>query len=276
MSESQAIHDTSPDAQRVLIACYRQMPAARKWRILLDAYRTARALHESGFRARHRDADSRMIQSDWRRTTFPSKNLPEMSEAIVDPASLDNLPVLSAVVAAFRELQISCALGGSWASSLLGVPRFTQDADLTVEPFPGRESQLVAKFGPDYYVSESAVHNAVRDRSTFNIIHLPSGFKVDVFVRNDSPFARSAFDRRRPEMIPGAGATVDVYSPEDMILIKLDWYRQTDESSDRQWGDVLGVLRVQGERLDNDYLDHWARELGLTDLLTRARSEAAV
>ena len=165
----------------------------------------------------------------------------------------------------------------SGPSSLHGRPRCDWNADIVAEPFPGREAEFAAAFGPDYYVSAEAVREAVRRRSGFNIIHLPSGFKVDVFIRQDTPFARSVLDRRQPAVIPGdPPEPIDVVSPEDIILLKLEWYRLGGEASDRQWGDVLGVLRVQGGRLDAAYLDHWAAELGVADLLARARAAAVV
>jgi hypothetical protein len=173
-------------------------------------------------------------------------------------------------------LGIGFALGGSWASSLHGIPRDTRDADITAEPFPGREAEFAAAFGPDYYVSRDAIRDAIRGRSSFNVIHLTSGFKVDVFIRKDTPFGRSVLARRRPTVIPGdPPEPIDIVSPEDIILHKLDWFRIGGETSDRQWGDVFGVLRVQAGRLDDAYLDHWAAELGVADLLAKARTAAA-
>jgi hypothetical protein len=171
---------------------------------------------------------------------------------------------------------VAFALGGSWASSLLGHARTTFDADITAEPFAGREREFARAFGPDYYVSPDAIRDAIYGRSSFNIIHLTSGFKVDVFIRKDTPFGRSVLDRRQPAVIPGdPPLSIDVVSAEDVILLKLEWYRLGGETSDRQWGDVLGVLRVQAGRLDNGYLDRWAAELGVADLLATARAAAS-
>src|SRR5581483_3627027 len=94
------------------------------------------------------------------------------------------------------------ALGGSMASSFHGVARFTQDADVTVEPFAGKEPQLVAAFGPDYYVSLPAVRQAVADRSSFNVINTREGFKIDIFVRKDQPFEQKALERRVSQPLP--------------------------------------------------------------------------
>ena len=101
--------------------------------------------------------------------------------------------------------------------------------------------------------------------------------KVDIFISKDTPFARSQIQRRRQSALTNeADALVSFASPEDTILAKLEWYRLGGEISDRQWNDILGVLKVQGEALDLPYLDHWAPELGVTDLLARARDDAGV
>ncbi len=193
----------------------------------------------------------------------------------MDAESLDNVPVIQDVAAALRRLGVGFALGGSWASSLQGESRNTRDADITAEPFPGREAEFAAAFGPDYYVSRDAIRDAIQRQSSFNVIHFPSGFKVDVFIRKDTPFGRSVLARRRPTTIPSdPPEPIDVISPEDVILLKLEWFRLGGETSDRQWGDVLGVLRVQAGRLDDAYLDRWAAELGVADLLAKARAAA--
>jgi hypothetical protein len=277
MSRRSGISDTSPDAMRVLIDCYRRMPLERKWRIMGDAYRTARTLHEIGFRARHFSSSSHAIQSEWRKLALGSAWRPQFDEdSAVDASLLDNLPVLCKVISVFQDLAIPCALGGSWASSIQGVPRQTQDADLTALPFPGRERDLIERLGGDFYISETAIREANQRRSGFNIIHTHSGFKVDVFIRRDTPYAVAAFNRRQSQAFPGTGESVDVISPEDIIIHKLEGYRIGGEKSERQWEDVLGVLRVQGDRLDNAYLDHWASELNVADLLAEARADAVI
>jgi hypothetical protein len=187
----------------------------------------------------------------------------------------ENLQVIQEVTEALTAAGIPYALGGSMASSLLGEPRYTQDADVTVEPFAGSEAALVARFGPGYYVSLPAVQEAVRQRSSFNIIHTHTGFKIDVFVRKDRPFEQSVITRRRSLPVAGRpGQEITVVSPEDIILLKLEWYRLGGETSDRQWRDVLGVLHVQAGRLDEAYLDRWAADLKVGDLLARARQES--
>src|SRR3954467_5184122 len=144
--------DTTPEAQRVLTESYRRMSPERRWRVMRDAYRMTRALHEAGFRMRNPDASRRMIQADWRRMNLGPLWQPAFAEVPeVDAESLDNLPVIRDVTAALRQLGARFALGGSWATSMQGEARAPRDADITAEPFPGREAEFAAAFGSDYY-----------------------------------------------------------------------------------------------------------------------------
>lgn len=188
---------------------------------------------------------------------------------------MEHTEVVQEIITVLSRLDIPYAVGGSWASSLLGKMRFTTDADITVEPFPGKEAAFCAPFGEDYYVSLPMIQDAIRRRSSFNIIHWPSGFKVDLFVRKDRPFEAAVLARRRPHPLP-EGPTVMLVSPEDIILLKLEWYRLGGGTSERQWDDVLGVFQIQADKLDQPYLDHWAADLGVSDLLQRARQESGV
>jgi hypothetical protein len=152
----------------------------------------------------------------------------------------------------------------------------TRDADITVEPFPGREDVFVAAFpAPEFYLSPDAVREANRNRSTFNILHPATGYKIDIFVRKDEPFEQAAFARRSPHPLADApDEPAQIHSPEDIILFKLRWFRLGGETSERQWIDILGVMKTQGDRLDTAYLDHWAAEIGVKDLLGRARQQS--
>ena len=135
--------------------------------------------------------------------------------------------------------------------------------------------QFVAAFDPNaFYLSVDAVREAVRDRFTFNILHPESGFKIDVYVLKDEPFHQSAFARRIfLTLADDPAQPIACYSPEDVVLFKLQWYRLGGETSDQQWNDVVGVLRAQADRLDIGYLDQWSAALGIADLLARARDD---
>jgi hypothetical protein len=187
----------------------------------------------------------------------------------------ENVDIVQEVAAVLDRLEVPHAVGGSWASSLFGKPRLTHDVDITVEPFPGKEAAFCASFGEDYYVSLPMIQDALRRRSSFNIIHWPSGFKVDLFVRKDRPFEASVLARRRSHRL-SEGQAITFVSPEDLILLKLEWYRLGGDTSERQLQDVRGVLQAQAGKLDQAYLDHWAADLGVGDLLQRARQESGV
>jgi len=183
--------------------------------------------------------------------------------------------VIRAAVAVLDEMAIPYAIGGSIASSTYGTPRFTHDADITVEPFAGREAEFARHFGADYYVSVPAILQANRNRSTFNLLHFKSGFKIDFFVRKETPFAKAAMNRRRLETLAEFdGQKLYLVSPEDVVLLKLEWYRLGGEVSDRQWSDILGVLQARPAGLDRTYLEQTALALGMSELLGRASQEA--
>lgn len=185
--------------------------------------------------------------------------------------NIEGLQVTKEVARRFEELQIPYVLGGSLVSSIHGLPRSTNDADISVEPFAGKEADFVSRFGSEYYLSLPAVESAVRNRTSFNVIHTTIGFKVDVFVQKERAFDRSAMGRRRPIVLEETRADdLMILTPEDIILHKLEWYRLGNEISERQWMDILGVIQVQGDRLDRPYLKKWATELGVADLWTRA------
>ena len=148
-----------------------------------------------------------------------------------------------------------------------GVPRFTQDIDIVIDPTPEALNRLVTSLDPArIYVSPTA-QEALATRDQFNLIDSASGWKVDLMIRKDRPFDRSEFARRIQARI----LDVDVYvaSAEDTVLAKLEWAAMG--GSERQVADAAGVLAVQGDRIDHEYLDRWAPELGVTDLLERAR-----
>ncbi|HEY7311106.1 MAG TPA: hypothetical protein VH643_17205 [Gemmataceae bacterium] len=269
------LSDTSPEAEKVLESVFQQMPMGRKWQLIEETYTEGRAIHAIGVRLRNSSATLRDIHVDWLRARL-DLSIPE------PPAHTNFRPIpaprnLVHLFHLFAQLDIPCVLGGSMASSIHGVVRFNCNADITAEPFPGKEAQLVAAFGEDHYISLPAVRQAVRQRSSFNIINTSTGFKADVFIRKDRPFEQSAMSRRLTVDLPDApGEPLSLYTAEDVILFKLWWYRLGQESAHQQWADVQGVLKVQADKLDQAYLDHWAADLGVRDLLERARQESGV
>lgn len=188
----------------------------------------------------------------------------------------DVLAAVQPVAEAFERLGVRYYVGGSLASSTRGVPRASIDVDMAAELRPEHVGPLVAALGGQYYVTEDRVRDAVAARRSFNVIHLATMMKVDVFVSRGRPFDRSAFERLTPELLDAVSPSRGYPIPraEDVILLKLEWFRAGGEVSDRQWGDVVGVIRVAGAVLDRNYLGRWAPELGVSDLLDRALAAA--
>jgi hypothetical protein len=181
------------------------------------------------------------------------------------------------VVAAFDALGVDYLVGGSMAGSVFGEPRQTVDADL-LACLVGRHAEpLVRHLGDEFYADPPAISDAIQNQGTFNLIHLETMSKVDVFVSWLSPFGQSQLSRRIKKSV-GEVAPLELYfaSAEDTVLAKLDWYRKGGGISDRQWRDLLGVLKVQAGALDQAYLKHWASELGVSVLLRRALDEAGL
>jgi hypothetical protein len=268
--------DTSPDVERAMIEGYRRMPATQRWRNLFGDYVMGRRFHKAGFAKRHPGASRRDVQAEWIRHTLGEDCPVPIPEDLVDPVAQDVQSVLVHVLGTFDRLNIAYAIGGSVASSLHGIGRMTRNLDLTAEPFGEKLGPFVAAFpAGEYYLSEPAVRDAIRLRSSFSILHPPTGYKIDVFVRPEAAFDVAAFARRTAFPFPAAlGGSVMVHTAEDTVLFKLRWYRLGGGVSDQQWNDVQGVLKTQTDRLDGTYLRRWAAELGVADLLETALADA--
>lgn len=182
------------------------------------------------------------------------------------------LAVISEVVAALDRIGIPHVIGGSFASSVHGIPRATNDVDLVADVRSEHVEPLVATLGHEFYVEPTAVTRAIDHGSSFNLIHYETAFKVDVFVQGSDAFRRGQLARRTAETV--GGVALYVLSPEDTVLAKLQWYRDGGEVSDRQWRDLVEVLIVQSQGLDMDYLGSTAELMGLGELLGRALREA--
>lgn len=179
--------------------------------------------------------------------------------------------------AAFDRLQIRYFVTGSVAAILYGEPRFTNDVDIVVDlPF-GRIHDLCAAFPePDFYVSEESARRAVAKSGQFNVIHPAGGLKLDLMVAERSAFNTSRFARAK-ELGAIEGARVYFASPEDIVLKKLDYYREGH--SEKHLRDIAGIFRVSGDQLDLEFIGSWVERLGLEEewqaLLTRLSDSRA-
>ena len=169
-------------------------------------------------------------------------------------------------------LQVLHTIGGSIASSFAGEPRATVDIDIVAALEERHVEALVAALSAEYYVDADALRRAVRNRASVNLVHQATQLKVDLFVAGGTPLDARQLARRQAVEFPD-GRRLYVHPPEDILLQKLRWYRRGGEVSDRQWRDIVAIVRVQGGRLDLEYLRECAGLVGVSDLLDRALAD---
>ena len=185
----------------------------------------------------------------------------------------DPIQVALTVAEALEGCGLRYLVGGSLASSLSGEPRSTLDVDLVVSISEKDVQPFVDRLGDEFYAEPDSLRRAIQDRSSTNIIHYGTSMKVDLFIVGGSVLDEQQMNRRqRVQVASDPDRHLYFYTPEDILLQKLNWYRAGNEVSDRQWRDILGIVLVQSG-LDEAYLRDGAQRLGVIDLLDRAMIE---
>jgi hypothetical protein len=189
----------------------------------------------------------------------------------------DILVALKPVINIFEKLSIPYYIGGSIASSIYGIARATMDVDIVAKVDTRHIPALKQHLENDYYMDEDMIKEAILNKSSFNLIHLETVLKIDVFIYKDDPYQRIAIQRKLKDTLEENSDTTFYFSsPEDIIINKLIWYKMGGEVSDRQWLDVIGVIKVQGESLDKSYLKDWSQKLQILELLNKAFNESGI
>lgn len=187
----------------------------------------------------------------------------------------EQISITILVVDAFESLKIPYLIGGSLASSLHGVMRATMDVDILADIKIEQVAPFISILKDQFYADSEMITSAIVHKSSFNLVHFESLFKADVFLSKGSEFERSQLKRRQGLTISDeSDRKVYFATVEDTLLAKLDWYRQGGKVSERQWQDVLGMIKVQKDHLDLAYLNRWATDLGIQKLLDVALLEA--
>ncbi len=288
--------DTSYEAEQAQIKAFRRKGEAGRGDSMLSLTRTTRWLAWNNLLKLRPDCTRQEValfflelnygQVLAREVKIYFENRAKAGNPVKEEKLLISEEILSAlipVVDVFEELGIAYRIGGSVASSVHGIPRATADTDLVanfkaehVAPFVARLEDMARQgFEYDYYISEAAIREAVARYSSFNLIHQETGHKLDIFILKPDQYNQVEFSRGK--LAPLSKTNPHLFwltTPEDILLHKLDWYRASDNSQ-KQWLDILGVLKVQ-ENLDFAYLEEWAKNLKLVELLAQAKNEAGI
>jgi hypothetical protein len=186
------------------------------------------------------------------------------------------IQALTPLVEAFDRFGIAYYIGGSVASSVHGRRRYTQDVDVVADIQLKHVQTLVAMLQQEYYIDAGMIRSAIQNRSSFNLLHHDTGVKVDVFVQKTGPFAQQELRRAREDVLEVGSRPFFFASPEDMILAKLDWWKLGGGVSNRQWNDILELMKEKHAALDIAYLRQSAPMLGVADVLEKAFNDAGL
>lgn len=278
--------DTSPAVESMQLAIMARLPAWRKVALIAGMNAMLSGLAIGGLRTGHPGIAGNALWyrlDEHRLGVEAARQLERAREAgrIIPEEAVyvagNPLPTILAVIAALDSLGIPYLIGGSLASGIYGTYRATAGVDIVADLREEQVDDLVRLLAERFYADAGMMRDAIRHRSSFNLLDLQSGFKVDVFVPHMRAFERSRFARRMlvPLMESGRESAY-VSSAEDTVLAKLEWYRIGGEVSERQWNDVLGILKVKAADVDQAYLRYWAAQLNLAELLERALRDAGL
>lgn len=190
----------------------------------------------------------------------------------------DILQAIQPLLTTFEKLSIPYYIGGSIASSIYGMARATMDIDIVAVLRIGHISSIKNALENEYYLDEDMIKDAIKRHSSFNLIHLKTMIKIDVFILKNEEYSKQSLSRKRRDRINNDESSPQLYfsSPEDIIINKLLWYESGSRVSERQWLDVLGVLKIQSNNLDFEYLLKWSDKLHILELLTTAFKDSEI
>jgi len=171
------------------------------------------------------------------------------------------LAVLKEAARRLARAKIPYMVTGSIAANFYTVPRMTRNIDIVVELSEQDINRFIALFEKDHYLEPATVRAEVKNKGMFNLIQNDHVIKLDFVVRKDSAYRRVEF--RRKQKIAVDGQALYVVAPEDLILSKLVWAKDT--RSELQLTDVRNLLKsVKG--LNRRYLSRWAKQLSVESL----------
>jgi hypothetical protein len=272
--------DTSIEAELVLFGLLRTLPISKKAARIAEWTKGCWELNLLGIQRRHPNADLGQIRHIFAKSMLGEALVERLPSSVLNrnqPLMLTDPISLALDVAQILDgLEIPYLVGGSVASGLLGESRPTEAIDLVANLLPEKVAALIEALTPRFYVAENAVREAIRYQQSFNLIDHESLGKVDIFILKDTPFAQTEFQRRQAYTIRAPNRVLILATSEDMILQKLLWYRLIRQQSQKQWRDILGVMKLQSQNLDFAYLRQWAERLSVLADLNQALTESGL
>ena len=277
---TRVVSDTHPDIERKMIELIRTLTPAQK---LAKISEMGRFMKQAAFAETRRRYPNDSDHDVMLRVVFALNRAGTHVESLRLGCQGEGLLVLTEaeqvieiVTSIFDRLDISYLVGGSVASGIHGVYRYTNDVDVVADISADKVEALAAAFA-GFYADEEMIRDGVKTATSFSVIHLGFMIKVDVFLKVDDEWTNEVWQRRQFVPISSDGS-LKVYLPsaEDAILQKLRWFQMGGGVSDRQWGDVLGMLKTGAGNLDYAYMREWAPPLGLVPLLEKAVGMASI
>jgi hypothetical protein len=262
------LSDTHPNAARVQLELMRSFSPEKK-RDLTSRLSSHMIQRSRQHLAQLHNLSEQQATLEWIRTHYGPNIAEKLLEARVTLGTSMNSELkdaLNLALDALKRIGVSPRVVGSMASSEFGQSRTTWDADVVAALEVRHVQPLIAALGNNFYADAELIREGIQNGSSFNLIHLETALKVDVFMPKVREYDQVAMTRFNPN-------SPDFMTAEDVLLGKLEWYRAGDETSERQWTDVIGILQVQAEKFDLEYARLWAKEIGVLDLLEKAVAE---
>lgn len=263
--------DTTDEAIQVERQALRRLGLEGRAAMTFELADNLRSIVESGIRLHHPEFDESQRRAAIAQRILGPELAKQLGAKLGQGAAMSQRAFFEKITSALTHSGIPFMVVGSLASSLHGNPRATQDADIVVRPDSPSLEMFLRQIATEFYVAPETARHALRTHSMFNVIDAGSGWKVDLIIAAPTNFSEEAFGRRLSAKI--LGIDVAVQSPEDTILSKLSWGK--DSGSEMQYRDALSVALQQWEKLDRQYLRRWSAELDVSQNLEELLTEAA-
>ncbi len=273
--------DTTPEVERLQIARIRSFPSARKFASVRSWTHTITSANLHAMRSGITESDERDIAVRFVRREYGKALAADFQAAVEQRPEWtiqehDLQVAMIPVIEALERLDLRYYLAGSIACSIYGLPRGAQDIDIVVDIQAEQVSLLVKRLRGAYIVNEQSCYDTIAQRNTFSLLHLSSLVKVDVILPHDSSFDSLVSQRAQQLSLIEGYQPIWITSPEDVVLMLLEWYRDCETTADDQWNDILGVLKVQAPTLDLKYLRQVAHTLNISGLLEQALIDSGI